>query len=145
MQAVIQRVSSAELIIAGHVVADIGRGAVVLVGAEKSDHATSAQRMAERILGYRIFPDSNGRMNLSLADIGGGLLLVPNFTVAADTAKGTRASFTAAAAPAEAEELFTLLVDQLRRKHAHVHSGTFGADMQVSLTNDGPVTFVLKS
>jgi len=101
--------------------------------------------MAERILSYRIFPDGAGRMNLSLADIEGGLLVVPNFTVAADTAKGTRASFTAAAFPAEAEQLFGRLADLLKEKHPKLCTGSFGADMQISLINDGPVTFLLRS
>ena len=145
MLAVIQRVSSAELCIAGQSECSIGRGVVALVGIEKSDGEASVKRMAERLLAYRIFPDSEGRMNLSLADIDGGLLVVPNFTVAADTAKGTRASFTAAATPAEAEQLFSRLVDCLRERHARLCTGSFGADMQISLTNDGPVTFLLKS
>ena len=145
MLTVIQRVSGAELSIAGKSEGRIGRGIVALVGIEKSDGETSVRRMAERLLSYRIFPDSEGRMNLSLSDIEGGLLVVPNFTVAADTAKGTRASFTAAASPAEAEQLFNRLADHLRAKHPELCAGSFGADMQISLTNDGPVTFILHS
>lgn len=145
MQAVIQRVSGAQLVIGGNRQAEIGRGLVALVGVESNDREASALRMAGRLLGYRIFPDSDGRMNLSLTDIDGGLLLIPNFTVAADTAKGRRASFTAAAPPADGEHLFAHLADCLRQRHLQVHTGSFGADMQITLTNDGPVTFILKS
>jgi D-tyrosyl-tRNA(Tyr) deacylase len=118
---------------------------LVLVGVEKSDDEPRADRLLERLLGYRVFPDSAGRMNLSLQDIGGGLLLVPQFTLAADTKKGTRASFTAAAPPVRGEQLFAYLAARARRLHLEVQTGRFGADMQVALVNDGPVTFWLQS
>ena len=145
MLTVIQRVSGAELCIAGKSEGRIGCGIVALVGIERLDSEATVKRMAERLLSYRIFPDSEGRMNLSLSDIEGGLLVVPNFTIAADTAKGTRASFTAAATPDQAEQLFGQLVDTLQERHAELCTGSFGADMQISLTNDGPVTFLLRS
>jgi D-tyrosyl-tRNA(Tyr) deacylase len=116
-----------------------------LVGVQKGDDEARAARLLERILGYRVFPDEAGRMNRSLREIAGGLLLVPQFTLAADTRKGTRASFTSAAPPAEGERLFDLLVERARAAHEMVQTGRFGADMQVGLVNDGPVTFWLQS
>jgi len=145
MISVIQRVSEAEVKVEGTSVGRIGRGILALVAVERGDSETQAQRLAERILGYRIFPDAEGRMNLSVADIGGSLLLVSQFTLAADTRKGTRPSFTPAAAPDEGRRLFDYFVEQMRQRHPHpVETGQFGADMQVSLTNDGPVTFTLR-
>lgn len=129
----------------GETVGAIGRGLLVLVGVQKHDDARRAERLLERLLGYRVFPDAAGKMNLSIADIGGGLLLVPQFTLAADTKKGTRASFTSAAPPADGERLFDLLVARARVAHPDVATGRFGADMQVSLVNDGPVTFWLET
>ncbi|ATX81628.1 D-tyrosyl-tRNA(Tyr) deacylase [Mariprofundus ferrinatatus] len=123
----------------------IGRGVVALVGVEKTDNQTSVRRMAERLTGYRIFPDTDGRMNLSLHDIGGDILLVPNFTVAADTKKGTRAGFSTAAEPSEGERLFLELAELLSGRFPSLQTGHFGADMQITLTNDGPVTFILDS
>ena len=120
-------------------------GLLVLVAVQPDDTAARAERLLERLLGYRVFPDARGRMNLSLRDIGGGLLLVPQFTLAADTRKGTRASFTPAAPPELGERLFDHLVDCARRAHPRVATGRFGADMQVSLVNDGPVTFWLET
>ena len=117
----------------------------MLVGVQKGDDEAKADRLAQRLLGYRVFPDDSGRMNLSVADIGGGILLVPQFTLAADTKKGTRASFTSAAAPDEGQRLFDVLVQQVRAGHDAVQTGEFGADMQVHLMNDGPVTFWLQS
>jgi D-aminoacyl-tRNA deacylase len=145
MIGLIQRVSRAQVDVSGETVAAIGRGLLVLVGVQPQDTDASAERLAERILGYRVFPDETGRMNLSVRAIDGGLLLVPQFTLAADTRKGTRASFTSAAPPAQGERLFGHLVDAARRSHPDVATGRFGADMQVSLTNDGPVTFWLGS
>jgi D-tyrosyl-tRNA(Tyr) deacylase len=141
----LQRVSQARVDVAGETLGEIGRGLLVLVGVERGDDPARAARLLERLLGYRVFPDAEGRMNLSLRDIGGGLLLVPQFTLAADTRKGTRAGFSSAAAPELGSTLFELLVDKARQQHVPVASGRFGADMQVSLTNDGPVTFWLQA
>jgi D-tyrosyl-tRNA(Tyr) deacylase len=141
----LQRVSAASVTVEGALVGSIDRGLLVLVGVQKGDDAARAERLLERLLGYRVFPDAEGKMNLSLRDIRGGLLLVPQFTLAADTKKGTRASFTSAAPPAEGERLFDHLVARARGAHATVATGRFGADMQVELTNDGPVTFWLQS
>src|SRR5512135_2602880 len=145
MIGLIQRVSEASVKVEGDIVGQIGRGLLVLVGVEKHDNETTAQRLLERILGYRVFPDAQGRMNLSLADIGGELLLVPQFTLAADTRKGTRPSFSSAAAPELGAALFEYFVKIARENHARVETGEFGADMKVSLVNDGPVTFWLQA
>jgi len=115
------------------------------VGVQKSDNEGRADRLLERLLGYRVFPDEADRMNRSLTDVGGGLLLVPQFTLAANTEKGTRASFTAAAPPEEGRRLFEYVVSRARDRHPEVQTGRFGANMQVSLVNDGPVTFWLES
>jgi D-tyrosyl-tRNA(Tyr) deacylase len=141
----LQRVTEAHVRIGADRVGAIGRGLLVLVGVQQSDDEARADRLLERLLGYRVFPDAEGRMNRSLRDIGGGLLLVPQFTLAADTQKGTRASFAGAAPPADGERLFRYLVERARAAHADVQTGRFGADMQVTLTNDGPVTFWLQS
>ena len=130
--------------VAGETVGQIGRGVLALVGVERGDGEREAGRLAERVLGYRIFPDEEGKMNRSLADIAGGLLLVPQFTLAADTKSGTRPGFSTAAAPEEGRRLFDYLVRLFREKHPNVATGRFGADMQVSLVNDGPVTFWLQ-
>jgi D-aminoacyl-tRNA deacylase len=143
--ALIQRVSGAEVRIRGEVTGAIGRGVLALVGVRREDTGASAERLLERMLAYRIFPDAAGRMNLSVREVGGGLLLVPQFTLAADTHKGTRAGFSAAAAPEEARRLFALLVERARAAYAPVSAGVFGEDMQVSLVNDGPVTFWLET
>jgi D-tyrosyl-tRNA(Tyr) deacylase len=145
MIALIQRVTRAEVRIGGRVAGAIERGILALVGVKRGDDEDAVERLLERILGYRIFPDAEGRMNLSLRDIAGGLLLVSQFTLAADTKKGTRAGFSTAAAPEEARRLFDLLVARARMLHSPVATGEFGADMQVSLTNDGPVTFWLET
>jgi D-tyrosyl-tRNA(Tyr) deacylase len=145
MIALIQRVTAAEVRIEGRVCGAIERGILALVGVKKGDDEGAADRLLERILGYRIFPDSEGRMNLSLRDVRGGLLLVSQFTLAADTRKGTRAGFSTAAPPDEARQLFELLVQKARAAHAPVATGEFGADMQITLTNDGPVTFWLET
>jgi D-tyrosyl-tRNA(Tyr) deacylase len=145
MISVIQRVIQAEVTVDGISVGRIGRGIVALVAVERGDHEAQAQRLAGRILGYRIFPDEGGRMNLSVVDIGGELLLVPQFTLAADTRSGARPSFTPAAAPEEGRLWFAYFVGRVREKYPHVSSGQFGADMRVSLINDGPVTFCLRA
>lgn len=144
MIGLLQRVSEASVSVAGARIAAIGTGLLVLVAVERGDSEAEADRLLARLLGYRVFPDGEARMNLDLRTIRGGLLLVPQFTLAADTRKGLRASFTPAATPAEGARLFDYLVAQARAGHAPVECGRFGADMQVSLTNDGPVTFWLR-
>ena len=145
MLSMIQRVTSATVTVEGEVVGTIEAGLLALVGVEPGDGEAQIARMAERLLGYRVFADEAGRMNRSLADTGGGLLLVSQFTLAADTRSGMRPSFTAAAPPAEAEQGFNRLVDICRRTHAgRVETGRFGAHMVISLVNDGPVTFLLR-
>jgi D-tyrosyl-tRNA(Tyr) deacylase len=145
MIALIQRVSRAEVRIAGEPVASIGAGLVALIGVAKGDDAATAARLLERLLSYRVFADSEGRMNRSLRDTGGALLLVPQFTLVADTDQGTRAGFSTAASPADARGLFEELLGRARDSYAPVSAGVFGADMQVSLTNEGPVTFWLET
>ena len=145
MIGLLQRVSQAAVTVNGKTTGTIGRGVLVFVGVECGDDEAKADRLLERLLGYRVFPDTEGKMNRSVQDIAGGLLLVPQFTLAADTQKGMRASFTPAAPPQEGQRLFGYLLAQARRQHAPVESGIFGADMQVTLTNDGPVTFWLES
>jgi D-tyrosyl-tRNA(Tyr) deacylase len=145
MIGLLQRVSEARVEIADETVGEVGRGLLVLVGVQKGDDEARGARLLERLLGYRVFADDSGRMNLSLRDIGGGLLLVPQFTLAADTRKGTRASFTAAAPPDEGRRLFEQLANRARAGHRPVETGRFGADMRVSLVNDGPVTFWLET
>ncbi|MGQ0701082.1 MAG: D-aminoacyl-tRNA deacylase [Panacagrimonas sp.] len=144
MIGLLQRVTHAHVDIDGQRVGAIDRGLLVLVGVQADDTPARAERLCERLLGYRVFPDEAGRMNLSLRDIGGGLLLVPQFTLAADTEKGTRAGFSTAASPDIARTLFERLVAQASATHSPVACGRFGADMQVSLLNDGPVTFWLE-
>ena len=145
MIALIQRVSEARVAVAGDITGEIGRGLLVLAAVHRDDGDRDVARMAERILTYRVFPDADGKMNRSLLDEGLGLLLVPQFTLAADTRKGTRASFTKAAPPAMGEAFFERLVELCSERLAVVETGVFGANMQVSLTNDGPVTFWLES
>ena len=144
MIGLLQRVSQAEVAIDNEVVGKIDRGLLVLVGVERGDGQAQADRLLERLLGYRVFPDADDRMNLSLRDIEGGLLLVPQFTLAADTRKGTRPGFSTAAKPADGESLFEYFSQHAGQQHPRVETGVFGADMQVSLTNDGPVTFWLQ-
>src|SRR5215510_1448030 len=141
MIALIQRVSEAQVRVGGELAAAIDRGVLALIGVQRGDNAESGVRLLERILAYRIFPDAEDRMNLSLRAVGGGLLLVPQFTLAADTHKGTRAGFSTAAAPEVARELFDHLLRGARASQLPVGAGIFGANMQVSLVNDGPVTF----
>ena len=144
MIGLLQRVTTAEVRIDAQSVGRIDTGLLVLVGVERGDGDAQAERLLERLLSYRVFPDNKGRMNRSLADISGGLLLVPQFTLAADTRTGTRPGFSPAADPETGKRLFDYLVARARTAHAVVQTGVFGADMQVSLTNDGPVTFWLR-
>lgn len=144
MKALIQRVRSARVEVAGDVVGAIDQGLLALVGVEPHDTPASVEKTLHKLLNYRVFSDAAGKMNLSLSDVGGGLLLVSQFTLAADTKSGLRPSFTRAAPPALGAELFDLLVVQARGKHPQVATGQFGADMQVHLVNDGPVTFLLE-
>ena len=145
MIALIQRVSRAEVTVESETVGAIGRGILALIGVQRGDTTASADRLLERVLTYRIFSDEQGKMNLSLRDIHGELLLVSQFTLAADTRKGTRAGFSTAAAPDEARRLFDYFLERARASHGTVAAGVFGADMQVSLVNDGPVTFWLET
>jgi D-tyrosyl-tRNA(Tyr) deacylase len=144
MRALIQRVREARVEVDGACVGEIGQGLLALVGVQPADDAASVQRLLQRLLNYRVFSDADGKMNLSLRDVQGGLLLVSQFTLAADTRSGLRPSFSTAAPPAQGRELFELLLSEARAQHAPVASGRFGADMQVQLINDGPVTFLLE-
>ena len=143
MIALIQRVLEASVTVGDETVGRIGPGILALVAVEQADAVPQAERLAERLLGYRVFEDASGRMNLGLGETGGGLLLVPQFTLAADTRKGMRASFTPAADPEKGRALFEALVTAARTRHANVATGRFGAHMRVALVNDGPVTFWL--
>jgi D-aminoacyl-tRNA deacylase len=145
MIGLLQRVSEAQVAIDGQVVGSIGPGLLVLVGVRPADDEPAATRLLERLLKYRVFADADGKMNLSLTQVGGGLLLVPQFTLAADTRKGLRPGFSTAAAPAVGRPLFERLVAAARKQHDRVECGVFGAHMQVSLVNDGPVTIWLES
>ncbi len=145
MIALIQRVTQAAVQVEGQVVGAVELGILALIGVRRGDDAASTDRLLERVLGYRLFPDADGRMNRSLREVRGGLLLIPQFTLAADTRKGSRAGFSSAAQPEQAHLLFMHLVEQARLRHAPVATGIFGAHMQVSLVNDGPVTFWLES
>lgn len=144
MIGLIQRVTRAEVRVRGEVIGRIGQGILAFVGVERDDTDREAGRLAARMLGYRVFPDDEGRMNLSLTDVGGGILLVPQFTLAADTDKGSRASFGPAAEPGKGEKLFDTVVESSRQSGLVVATGRFGAHMKVSLENDGPVTFLLR-
>ena len=144
MIALLQRVGSASVTVDGATIAAIERGVLVFAAVQRGDGDAQAERLAERILAYRIFPDAQGRMNRSVADIDGGVLIVPQFTLAADTSRGTRASFSSAAAPEEGRRLFEQLVAALRSRHRTVATGAFGADMRIALVNEGPVTFWLQ-
>jgi D-tyrosyl-tRNA(Tyr) deacylase len=145
MIGLLQRVSGASVVVDGESIGEIGRGLLVLVAVHRDDTERDIARLAERILGYRVFPDEQGRMNRSVQDERGGLLLVPQFTLAADTKKGTRASFTKAATPEKGKDYFERLVSTCETTLDGVATGRFGANMQVTLTNDGPVTFWLES
>ncbi len=143
MIALIQRVTHAEVVVAGECIGRIESGLLALIGVEPKDELTNVRRLVERLLGYRVFQDADDRMNLSVRDVAGGLLLVPQFTLAADTRKGTRPGFSTAAPPEQAERLFDALVAEARRQYSPVETGRFGAEMHVSMTNHGPVTFRL--
>jgi D-aminoacyl-tRNA deacylase len=145
MIALIQRVSSARVTVDEEVCGAIGVGILALIGIERGDRTVEGAKLLERVLDYRVFPDASGRMNRSLRETGGGLLLVPQFTLVADTSSGNRAGFSKAAEPIQARELFGQLVAAAQKAHAKVACGEFGAHMQVSLVNDGPVTFWLES
>jgi D-tyrosyl-tRNA(Tyr) deacylase len=144
MIGLLQRVSQASVVVAGETVGAIGRGLMVLVCAEKGDSEREADALLAKLLSYRVFPDDAGKMNRSVKDIEGELLLVPQFTLAADTRSGTRPSFSPAASPEIGARLFDYVVRRAAETHGNVQTGRFGADMKVSLTNDGPVTFWLQ-
>ncbi|OUR64166.1 D-tyrosyl-tRNA(Tyr) deacylase [Methylophaga sp. 42_25_T18] len=143
MIGLLQRVQHASVTVDDKKIAHIGQGLLVLIGVERNDSIAQADRLLTRLLGYRVFSDEHDKMNLSVQDINGGLLLVPQFTLPANTKKGMRPSFTPAADPETGRKLFNYLVSEAQQQHADVASGKFSADMQVSLTNDGPVTFWL--
>ena len=144
MKVLLQRVLNARVEVAGEEVGTIEQGLLVLVGVEPQDTQASADKLLHKLLNYRVFSDAAGKMNLSLQDVGGGLLLVSQFTLAADTRSGLRPGFSTAAPPAQGEALFDYLLQQARAQHPQVACGRFGADMQVHLVNDGPVTFLLE-
>lgn len=145
MKALLQRARGARVEVGGQIVGSIDQGLLVLVGVEPQDTQASADKMLHKLLNYRVFSDADGKMNLSLRDVAGGLLLVSQFTLAADTKSGMRPSFSKAAPPALGEQLFDYLLQQAKSMHDVVESGQFGADMQVHLMNDGPVTFLLET
>ena len=145
MRALLQRVSQASVRVEGEVTGAIDRGLLVLLGLDKGDDPRTAERMLDKLLAYRVFPDASGRMNCSVADIDGGVLLVSQFTLSADTRKGLRPSFSSAMPPDEARQLYDFTLQALAGRHREVAAGVFGAQMEVSLTNDGPVTFLLES
>ena len=145
MIALLQRVSTAEVLVDGERVGGIGEGLLAFVGVRRDDGERDAERLVERVLGYRVFPDGHGRMNLSLADTGGGLLAVPQFTLSADTRKGTRPGFSTGAHPDTARRLFEHFVACATARHPVVETGRFGERMQVRLCNEGPVTFWLET
>ncbi len=145
MLALIQRVTKARVEVAGETVGAIEQGLLVLLGVEREDSTAEAERLLKKVLAYRVFADGEGKMNLSVQDVQGGLLVVSQFTLVADTGKGLRPSFSGAKAPSEAEQLYDWFLSKARKAHSMVAAGRFAADMQVSLVNDGPVTFLLKS
>ena len=144
MKGLIQRVSHAQVVVDGEVVGAIDQGLLLLLGVEQADTEQQADKLLHKVLNYRIFADEQGKMNLSVKDIGGGLLVVSQFTLAAETKKGLRPSFSSAANPALAEQLYQYFVTQAKQQHSIVATGIFAADMKVSLCNDGPVTFMLE-
>lgn len=144
MIGLLQRVTSASVTVNNECIAEIGRGMMVLVGIEKNDSRAQAEKLVKRLLGYRVFADNDGKMNLSVLDIAGEVLLVPQFTLAADTNKGLRPSFSSAASPQQGADLFAAVVDIMSQQIPQVQTGQFGADMAVELVNDGPVTFWLQ-
>ena len=143
MKSLLQRVSRATVTVNAETVGEIEHGLLVFLGLDRDDDRAGADRMVDKLLAYRVFADSEGRMNASVVDVHGGVLLVSQFTLSADTRKGLRPGFSSAMPPREAEQLYDYTLAQLRRHHPLVASGVFGADMQVSLVNDGPVTFLL--
>jgi D-aminoacyl-tRNA deacylase len=145
VKALLQRVRSAHVEVASDTIGRIGHGLLVLLGVEKGDSETNAVRMRDKLLAYRIFPDDQQRMNRNVVEAGGGILVVSQFTLVADTGKGLRPNFSPAAPPADAERLYEWLLAELGQRHAPVACGRFGADMQVHLVNDGPVTFLLET
>ena len=144
MIGLLQRVDGASVVVEGREIARIGRGLLVLVGVERGDDEGSAERLLERLVNYRVFADVEGRMNLSVLEAGGGLLLVPQFTLAADTSKGLRPGFSRASPPGDAEHLFGFMAKRAENRLPGAQSGRFGAHMRVSLVNDGPVTFWIR-
>lgn len=144
MRALLQRVTHAKVCVAGECVGEIERGLLVLLGLDKGDDQAAVQRMLDKLLAYRVFPDKDGRMNCSVSDVAGGVLLVSQFTLSADTRKGLRPSFSSAMPPDQAQALYAHMLQCLQQRHQPVAAGVFAADMQVSLTNDGPVTFLLE-
>lgn len=145
MRGLIQRVSSASVVVEGRDVGAIDKGILLLLGVQKGDSKAEADKLLHKLLNYRIFSDSEGKMNLNVGQIDGGVLVVSQFTLAADTKKGLRPGFSNAGDPAVAEELYNYFVEQLRAEHDRVATGIFAADMKVSLVNDGPVTFLLET
>ena len=144
MKALLQRVSRAQVDVGDECVGKIDQGLLVLLGIDQGDDRAVADRMLDKLLAYRMFSDDEGRMNLSVTDIAGGVLLISQFTLSADTRKGLRPGFSTAMPPIDAEQLYLYILEKLHSRHADVAAGLFGADMQVSLTNDGPVTFLLE-
>ncbi|MAC47611.1 MAG: D-tyrosyl-tRNA(Tyr) deacylase [Oceanospirillum sp.] len=145
MRALIQRVTHAKVEVDEQCIGEIDQGLLVFIGVEKDDRTEDADRLLKKVLAYRVFSDSEDKMNLSVTDVNGGLLLVSQFTLAANTQKGLRPSFSSAAPPQEGEALYNYFVDQAREQHTKVATGRFGADMKVQLLNDGPVTFLLET
>lgn len=145
MKALIQRVTKASVVVDSRTVGEIDRGLLVLLGVEREDTSQHAERLLHKLLRYRIFPDAHGKMNCSVQDIQGGILLVSQFTLAADTGKGLRPSFSSAADPVLARQLYEYCITELKQQHTTVATGIFAADMQVHLVNDGPVTFLLET
>ncbi len=145
MKSLLQRVSRATVTVNAETVGEIEHGLLVFLGLDRDDDRAGADRMVDKLLAYRVFADSEGRMNASVVDVHGGVLLVSQFTLSADTRTGLRPGFSSAMPPREAEQLYDYTLAQLRRHHPLVASGVFGADMQVSLVNDGPVTFILNA
>ncbi|AWY02174.1 D-tyrosyl-tRNA(Tyr) deacylase [Marinomonas primoryensis] len=143
MKLLVQRALNASVVVDGETIGAIDHGQLVLVGVEKTDSDVDVQRLADKLLKYRMFGDEEGKMNLNVQQVNGGVLLVSQFTLAAETKKGLRPGFSTAAIPAEGERLFNDFVDRVRSQHDKVETGRFGADMKVSFTNDGPVTFML--
>jgi D-tyrosyl-tRNA(Tyr) deacylase len=143
MKALIQRVSHSKVEVNNKTIGEINQGLLVFIGIEKNDEKPQIDKIIKRLLSYRVFYDNDKKMNLSVADINGGVLLVSQFTLAADTKSGTRPGFSTAKPPTEAKSLYNYFLEQISQQHSIVQSGKFGADMQVSLTNDGPVTFLL--